>query len=126
MPTAGADLRSRLIVTGSCSISRVSAAIGGGIVAEKKSVCRLRRQVAQHAADVGQEAHVEHPVGFVEHEVFDAAGASRTGARKWSSSRPGVAIEHVDALAEGVFLRPHADPAVDGGGGDRGVGRRSG
>ena len=32
----------------------------------------LRRQVAQHAADVRQEAHVEHPVGFVEHEELEA------------------------------------------------------
>ena len=40
MPTAGAERRSRLIVTGSCSISRASSAIGGGIVALKNSVCR--------------------------------------------------------------------------------------
>jgi hypothetical protein len=38
MPVAGAAGRSTAIVTGSRRISRVSATMGGGIVAEKKSV----------------------------------------------------------------------------------------
>ena len=41
IPNAGAAFRSRLIVAGLCSSSRVSAWIGPGIVAEKKSVWRL-------------------------------------------------------------------------------------
>jgi len=44
-----------LIVTGSCSISLVSWAIGGGIVALKKSVCRFlglefRNELIEHIA----------------------------------------------------------------------------
>ena len=52
-------------------MSRVSARIGSGIVALKKSVCRLRRQVTQDLPDLGQEAHVEHPVGLVQHQDLE-------------------------------------------------------
>ena len=48
-----------------------SAAIGAGMVALKNSVCRRGGNVPQDPADVGQEAHVEHAVGFVEHEVLE-------------------------------------------------------
>ena len=41
MPDAGAAWRSRWIDTGLRSISLVSAAIGGGMVALKNSVCRF-------------------------------------------------------------------------------------
>jgi hypothetical protein len=40
MPTAGAACRCRLMVAGFFNIAFASAAIGGGIVALKKSVCR--------------------------------------------------------------------------------------
>jgi len=46
--------------------------IGGGMVAEKKSVWRFF-QLGDHAAHVREEAHVEHPVGFVEHEDLHVA-----------------------------------------------------
>ncbi len=82
MPTAGAAWRCRLIVTGFFSISDASAAIGAGMVALKNSVCRLRRNVPQDAPDVRQEAHVEHAVGFVEHEVLRAPPSFAYGARK--------------------------------------------
>ena len=55
-------------------------------------LARLRRR--QHLgdlADVGPEAHVHHPVGFVEHEDFELASSRRRLLRMWSSSRPGVA-----------------------------------
>ncbi len=43
------------------------------------------------------------------------------GCLKWSSRRPGVATMHVDAAAEGVLLRTHADAAEDRGAGQRRV-----
>jgi hypothetical protein len=43
-----------------------------GMVAEKKSVCRSAGG-ASGRADVGQEAHVEHPVGLVEDEDLEAS-----------------------------------------------------
>ncbi len=78
MPTAGAAWRSRLMVAGSCSISRVSAAIGARHRRAEEERLPPRRDVAQHAADVGQEAHVEHAVGLVEHEVLEP-GELRVG-----------------------------------------------
>ena len=54
------------------------SAISRGMVAEKNSVWRLRRQLGDDPADVVDEAHVEHAVGFVEHEHLDAV--ERDGA----------------------------------------------
>ena len=48
-----------------------SVAISGGMVAEKKSVCRFSGQLADDAPHVGEEAHVQHAVHFVEDEDFD-------------------------------------------------------
>ena len=47
--------------------------MASGMVAEKNTVCRCCRQFGDHAPQVGQEAHVEHAVGFVQHEDFDGA-----------------------------------------------------
>ena len=49
-------------------------------VAEKKSVCRWRGHWATIRSTGGLEAHVEHPVGLVEHEnadVLEREGAAR-------------------------------------------------
>jgi len=37
----------------------------------KNSVCRVKRHQLADALDVGNEAHVEHPVGFVDHQQLD-------------------------------------------------------
>ena len=83
-----------------------------GIVAEKSSVWRDRRQRGDDAAHVGPEAHVHHAVGFVEHEQLDAA-------------QVGVLLPHVihqparrgdddvDAGLERALLHAHLDAAVD-------------
>ena len=42
-----------------------------GMVAEKNSVWRLIGSLRDDFADVVDEAHVEHAVGFVEHEELD-------------------------------------------------------
>ena len=59
--------------TGSFSSVRASARISVENVAEKSSVCLRLRQQVDDAPDVGQEAHVEHPVGLVEDEDLDLA-----------------------------------------------------
>ena len=124
IPTAGADWRSQVDRRpGSRSISRDSAAIGGGIVALKKSVWRAVRQVAQHPADVGEEAHVEHPVGLVEHEVLEA-GQLRVRVPEVIEQPAGRRDDHVDAAAERVLLRAHADAAEHRRAGDRRVDRQ--
>ena len=109
---AGVDRRSRLIVAGSCSISFDSSAIGGGIVALKNSVCRRFGDVTQHAPDVGQKPHVEHPVRFVEHEELEARQL-RVGRAEMIEQPARRADDDVDAAAERVFLRSHADAAED-------------
>ena len=68
--------------------------------------------MAQHAPDVGQESHVEHAVGFVEHEVLEA-GELRVRRAEMIEQTAGRADDHVDAAAERVLLRPHADAAED-------------
>ncbi len=44
-----------------------------GIVAEKNSDCRRAWQQLDHLADVVYEAHVEHGVRLVEHEILQLA-----------------------------------------------------
>ena len=58
-------------MNGSCSISRVSCTIGGRHRGREEERLALGRQVLQDAADVGQEAHVEHAVGLVEDEDLE-------------------------------------------------------
>ena len=74
----------------------------------------LARQLAEDALDRGQEAHVEHAVGFVEHEHLDA-GQIDIALVEVVDQAAGAGDEHVDAATQGVDLRVHADAAVDGG-----------
>ena len=46
-------------------------------VAENSSVCLRLEQQVEDPADVGHEAHVEHPVGLVEDEDLDLAEVGR-------------------------------------------------
>ena len=76
--------------------------------------------MAEDAPDVGQEAHVEHPVRFVEHEVLECIElcVGRAHVIEQPARRRD---DHVDASAERVLLRTHPHPAVDGCPGERGV-----
>ena len=123
MPTAGADWRCRLIVTGFFSISDASTAIGGGIVALKNSVCRRVGMWRRIAADVREKAHVEHAVGFVEHQHFERRelGIRRAEVIEQPAGR---GDDDVHAAAKGMLLRPHADAAIDRGAGQRRVDRQ--
>ena len=62
------------LLPGSFSICAASSAISFGMVAENISVCRLG-ELRDDLPDVVDEAHVEHAVGFVEHQHFDAVQA---------------------------------------------------
>ena len=120
MPTAGAACRCRLIVTGFCSISDASAAIGGGIVALKNSVCRRGGNVPQDAADVGRK-----PMS----SMRSASSSTRYSSAVELGVRRAEVIEQparrgdddVHAAAERVLLRAHADAAEDRGAGERRV-----
>ena len=60
--------------------------------------------------DVRQEAHVQHSVGFVEHQHLEPA---ELGVRLLEVvEQPARGRDdHVHATAEGVLLRPHPHPA---------------
>ena len=58
--------------TGLCRKASARRVISGGMVAEKNSVWRVNGTSLHDALDVGDEAHVEHAVGFVDDEELDA------------------------------------------------------
>ena len=80
-------------------------------MAEKNSVWRLRRQVLEDAADVGQKAHVEHAVRLVEDEDLDALQA-RIRVLEVVEEPARRRDDDVGASAERGLLRPHADTAI--------------
>ncbi len=57
-------------------------------VAEKNSVWRSRGQEANDAPDIGDEAHVEHAIGLVEDEHFDARQVDRALLRRGRAGGP--------------------------------------
>ena len=68
---AGPPRRPTWTYFGSRRISRVSFSTSSGIVAENSSVWRVGRQRREDALHVGPEAHVQHAVGFVEHQHLE-------------------------------------------------------
>ena len=73
------------------------------------ATCRQRRE---HALHLRQEAHVEHAVGFVEDEPFDR-GQVDGALLHVVEQAPRGGDDDVDAAAQGVDLRTHADAAED-------------
>src|SRR5450759_867865 len=79
-------------------------------------------KVPEDAADIGQEAHVQHPVRLVEDEDLDARElrvAEAEVVEKAARRRD----DHVDAAPERVLLRAHSDAAENGRAGKRRVDR---
>ena len=94
--------------------------ISGESVAEKSSVWRLRGSCFHDAADVGEEAHVEHAVGFVEHEELEAGPVAVTLLHEVEqAARAGD--DELDVLAQRLDLRAFADAAEDRGHAKRNV-----
>ena len=121
MPTAGAALRSRLIVAGSFSISRARVDDRRRAWSRRRTgSAAARRQVAQDAPDVGQEAHVQHPVGLVEDEHLEAL-QRRVGLAEVVEQPARGGHDDVDAPAERVLLRAHAHAAEHRGARQRSV-----
>ena len=96
------------------------------MVAENSSVCRSLRQLGDDLADVVDEAHVEHAVGFVEHQHLDAAQVDVALVHQVEQPA-GRGDEDVDAAAQRVDLRVLPDAAEDdGAGAGSGAARRCG
>ena len=83
----------------------------------------LGRNVSQHAPDVGQKSHVEHPVRLIQHEVLDP-GQLGVRRAKVIEQPAGRGDEDVHPGPERVLLRPHSHATEDRGRGDGRVGRQ--
>ena len=120
MPVAGADFRSIEIVAG--ILQHLARQLDDRLRHRRGEEERLpfRRQMPEHAADVGEEAHVQHAVGFIEDEDLEPLEL-RVAVLEVIEQTSGRGDDDVDAAAEGVLLRPHADAAVDRGAGQRRV-----
>ena len=91
MVSAGARVRRARRRAGSCSTSSASPRISLRHRGREEQVLALRRQRREDPPDVGQEAHVEHVVGLVEHQRLDAVERSSSRCCSRSSRRPGQA-----------------------------------
>jgi hypothetical protein len=78
----------------------------------EQQVLAPRRQHREHAPDVADEAHVEHAVRLVEHEVPDL-GQVHDALVDVVEQAAGRGDDDVHALAQRVDLRPRADAAED-------------
>ncbi len=79
---------------------------GGG---EEQRLARERNELAD-ALDVGNEAHVEHAVGFVDHQQFDA-GEQQPSALEMVEQATGRRDQNVDAAGELRILVVERDAA---------------
>ena len=89
---------------------------GGG----EQQVLSFRRQQRDDALDVGHETHVEHAVGFIEHEDFDARQVDRFLLHVIEQAA-GRGDQYFDAGAQCLYLRIDVDTAIDHGGTQRKV-----
>ena len=81
-------------------------------VAEKSRFWRLLRQKLDDAANVRDEAHVEHAVGFVEHEDLDARQIDRALLRVIEQAAR-RRDQNVGPASQRIDLRIDADAAKD-------------
>ena len=66
----------------------------------------LRRKLRNDGADDMDEAHVEHPIGFVEHEEFNLTKTQRVAADEIEQA-PGRRDQHVNAVHQRTDLPTH-------------------
>ena len=80
--------------------------IGAGIVAENNKVWRVFGQLGADFLDIGDEAHVEHPVSLVDHEQV-ATGKQYLATTEQVHQPSGRGDQHIDASAKGLHLVAH-------------------
>ena len=101
-----------LIRTGSVRCRLAMAAIRGGSVAEKSTVCRCLGRLGEDRLDVLGEAHVEHLVGLVQDDRRHAVELQRLAADEVEGP-PRRGDDDVGPALEGPQLRAVRLPAVD-------------
>ena len=77
------DFNSRIATCYFNRLRLIQQAIGEGFDLIRKrcreqQILSLRRQGCQHFADIANEAHIEHTVGFIKHEDLDRRKIERT------------------------------------------------
>ena len=82
----------------------------------------LGGQVAEDLPDLGEKAHVEHPVRLVQHQDLEP-GQPGVGLGEVIQQPAGSRDDDIHPAPEGVLLRTHADPAEHGRRRDRRVHR---
>ncbi len=97
----------RLVTDGA---GEVADLVGEG--RREHQVLPLLRQQAENLADVADEAHVQHAVGFVEHEHFERVELHRVLLVQVEQAA-GSCNENVAALAQREHLRIDVDAAKD-------------
>ena len=75
----------------------------------------LLRKLRDDFSNVVDEAHIEHPVGFIEHEKFHLAEAQPVAGHEVEQAS-GRGDEHVDAVLHRAHLRAHGHAADHQGG----------
>ena len=83
------------------------------MVAEKKSVWRCAGQELEDAANVGQKAHVAHPVGFVQDQHLDLRQVDAAVAVQVEQAA-GAGDDDLGAAPQGLDLASLAHAAIDG------------
>lgn len=78
----------------------------------EQQVLPVLGQRLQDAADVGQEAHVEHVVGLVEHEGLDVAQVDEALPHQVQEATR-ARDHHLGVPAQGLGLGPLGDPAEE-------------
>ena len=66
--------------------------------------------MAQDAPDVGKEAHVEHPIGLVQHQVLEAPKL-RVRRAEMIQQPAWRTDDHVDTAPKRMLLRTHSHAA---------------
>ena len=110
----GVDRRVTSTNTGARAVRCMSASISSGIVAEKNRFWRLRRQRRENAANIGQEAHIEHPVGLVEHDDLDVAEACLLATEVVEQPTRGR-DQQIDAASQAALLGLDTNATEDDG-----------
>ncbi len=83
------------------------------MVAEKSRVWRGGWHCAKNAPDIGQESHIEHPVGFIEHQDFNRIQVGCPLPHQvQQATRAGNG--NLGAGAQALNLRLRADATVNG------------
>ena len=73
-------------------------------------VCRCAGSLLTIFRMSSNESHVQHPVGFIEHEKLDFAKAKRVALHEVEQA-PGRGHEHFDPVEQRTDLGPHRDAA---------------